>query len=98
MIESQERKRRRLQFSLRTLFVVVTILAVECAVCLPMLREWEANRKWQERQAEHITSQRGRRTIILEIHSGPLFLPFDGTLWDESACLWPSMKPSAAGR
>ena len=40
----QPSRRRRFQFRLRTLFVIVTILAVECAVCLPMLREWEANR------------------------------------------------------
>ena len=35
------RQRRRFQFRLRTLFVVVAIVAVQCAVCLPILREWE---------------------------------------------------------
>ena len=33
--------RRRFQFRLRTLFVVVTIVAVQCAVCLPAYREWQ---------------------------------------------------------
>lgn len=32
---------RRFEFRLRTLFVIMTILAVECAMCLPMLREWQ---------------------------------------------------------
>ena len=36
-----KRKRRWFQFSLRTLLVVVTVAAVKCAVCLPMLREWQ---------------------------------------------------------
>jgi hypothetical protein len=40
-----KRKRRWFQFSLRTLMIVVTSVSVECAVCLPMLREWEANRQ-----------------------------------------------------
>jgi hypothetical protein len=43
-----KRKRRWFQFSLRTLFVIVTILAVDCSVCLPILRDWQA----QERQRE----------------------------------------------
>ena len=34
-------KRRRFQFRLRTLIVVMAIVAVQCAVCLPMLREWK---------------------------------------------------------
>ena len=34
-----KRKRRWIQFSLRTIFVITTIVAVQCAVCLPMLRE-----------------------------------------------------------
>ena len=28
-------------FSLRTLFLAMTILAVQCAVCLPALRQWQ---------------------------------------------------------
>ena len=36
-----KRKRRWFQFSLRTLMVVMAIVAVQCAVCLPMLREWK---------------------------------------------------------
>jgi hypothetical protein len=41
--DSPQHKRGRFQFSLRTLFVVATIIAVQCAVCLPMLREWQEN-------------------------------------------------------
>jgi hypothetical protein len=33
--------RRRFQFRLRSLFVVMTILAVQCAVCFPAVKEWE---------------------------------------------------------
>jgi hypothetical protein len=40
---------RRFQFRLRTLFVVAAIVAVQCAVCLPMLRNWEARREYRER-------------------------------------------------
>jgi hypothetical protein len=36
-----KRKRRWFQFSLRTLLVITTIVAVQCAVCLPILREWQ---------------------------------------------------------
>jgi hypothetical protein len=38
-------KRRRLQFSLRTLLVILTIVAFQFAVCLPMLREWQSRRE-----------------------------------------------------
>jgi hypothetical protein len=41
--------RRRFQFSLRTLMLVVVIAAVICAVCLPALKEWQAIRE-RERQ------------------------------------------------
>jgi hypothetical protein len=37
-----KRKRRCFQFRLRTLFLIVAIAAVQCGVCLPMLREWQA--------------------------------------------------------
>jgi hypothetical protein len=44
-----KRKRRWFQFSLRTLLlVVVTIAAVQCAVCLPMLREWQERVEWRD--------------------------------------------------
>jgi hypothetical protein len=42
--EAPKRRRRWLQFSLRTLLIVTTIVAVQCAVCLSMLREWKASR------------------------------------------------------
>jgi hypothetical protein len=35
----------RFQFRLRTLFVIVTFVAVQCAVCLPALREWQHQRR-----------------------------------------------------
>jgi hypothetical protein len=38
---SLARIRRRFQFRLRTLFVVATVVAVQCATCLPMFREWQ---------------------------------------------------------
>jgi Tfp pilus assembly protein FimT len=41
MVENQPSPRRRFQFRLRTLFVIVTIVAVQCAVCLPMLKKWQ---------------------------------------------------------
>ncbi|HEV2972414.1 MAG TPA: hypothetical protein VGY55_20750 [Pirellulales bacterium] len=45
------------RFSLRMLFAVVTIVAVQCGVCLPMLREWqEQERIRQERDREEIFS------------------------------------------
>jgi hypothetical protein len=64
--EPPKRKRRWFQFSLRTLFVVVATLAVECAVCLPMLREWQKSqqREFAKRQvvkqAIHWLSQHQR--------------------------------------
>ena len=36
----QPSPRRCFQFRLRTLFVIVTVVAAQCAICLPMLREW----------------------------------------------------------
>jgi hypothetical protein len=38
----QTPKLRWFQFRLRTIFTVVTIVAVQCAVCFPMLREWKS--------------------------------------------------------
>jgi hypothetical protein len=38
----------RFQFRLRTLLLLVTILAVQCAVCLPMLREWRKQNEWRD--------------------------------------------------
>jgi hypothetical protein len=43
--EPPKRQRRWCQFSLRTLFVILTIVAVQSAVCLPMLREWQSRRE-----------------------------------------------------
>jgi hypothetical protein len=40
--------RPRFQFRLRTLLLIVLIATVECAVCLPMLKEWQ----WRRDQAE----------------------------------------------
>ena len=40
-----KRKRRWFQFSLRTLMLAVTIIAVQCGVCVPMLREWQQTRQ-----------------------------------------------------
>jgi hypothetical protein len=34
--------RRRFQFRLRTVMLLAAIVAVQCAVCLPMLKEWQA--------------------------------------------------------
>jgi hypothetical protein len=37
----QPSPRRRFQFRLRTLLLWATIFAVQCAVCLPGLKEWQ---------------------------------------------------------
>jgi hypothetical protein len=50
--EPPKRKRRWFQFSLRTLFVVTAVVAVQCAVCLPMLREWKLEQEIAKRLAE----------------------------------------------
>jgi hypothetical protein len=39
---AQTPKLRWFQFRLRTIFTVVTIVGVQCAVCFPMLREWKS--------------------------------------------------------
>jgi hypothetical protein len=41
----QPSRHRRFQFRLWTLFVVTTIAAVQCAVCLPPLRDWQQNQR-----------------------------------------------------
>jgi hypothetical protein len=38
-------KRRWFQFRMRTLLVAVTVVAVQCAVCLPALREWHTRKE-----------------------------------------------------
>jgi hypothetical protein len=43
-----KRKHHWFQFSLRSLFVAMTILAVQCAVCFPMLRAYEVNCELEE--------------------------------------------------
>jgi hypothetical protein len=40
-----KRKRHWFQFSLRTLLLAIAIVAVQCAVCLPMLREWQQRKQ-----------------------------------------------------
>jgi hypothetical protein len=40
----RKRKRRWFQFSLRSVLILVTIVSVQCAVCLPMVREWQRRR------------------------------------------------------
>ena len=45
--------RRRFQFRLRTLLLLVSIVAVQCAVYLPALREWQKRREL-ERSIEGI--------------------------------------------
>jgi hypothetical protein len=40
-------KRRWFQFSLRTLMLAIAIVAVQCAACLPMVREWQRQRDEQ---------------------------------------------------
>jgi hypothetical protein len=49
----QPSPRRRFQFRLRTLLIVVTIFSVQCGVCLPMLRDWQ--------QQERIRQDRDRQ-------------------------------------
>jgi hypothetical protein len=39
------RKRRWRHYGLRTLLTVITIMVVQCAVCLPMLLEWQRQRE-----------------------------------------------------
>jgi Tfp pilus assembly major pilin PilA len=46
--EPPKRKRRWFQFSLRTLMIVVAIVAVQCAVCLPMLKKWQTQQKMRQ--------------------------------------------------
>jgi hypothetical protein len=43
--------RRLAQFRLRTLMLLTAIVAVQCAVCLPALKEWQAQNetpKWTD--------------------------------------------------
>ena len=43
--EPLKRKRRWFQFSLRILLIAITIMAVQIAVCLPILLEWQQQRE-----------------------------------------------------
>jgi hypothetical protein len=56
---AQPTPRRRFQFRLRTLMLLAAILAVQCAVCLPALREWQA-----QKEVSKWTDQGGTGTII----------------------------------
>ena len=47
--EPPQRKRRWFQFSLRSLLVIVAVVAVQCGICLPMLREWQRQSDQTER-------------------------------------------------
>jgi hypothetical protein len=38
----------RFQFRLRTLLLLVTIVTVQCSVCLPMLTEWRKQNEWRD--------------------------------------------------
>jgi hypothetical protein len=42
--EPPKRKRRWFQFSLRTLFLVMAVVTVQCGVCLPIMKEWNPPR------------------------------------------------------
>jgi hypothetical protein len=43
---------RPFQFRLRTFILIVAIAAVQCAVCLPMLREWQSRRELERKLQE----------------------------------------------
>lgn len=47
--------RRRFQFHVRTLFVVATVVAVQCATCLPMLREWQERQRQAADRTENFS-------------------------------------------
>jgi Tfp pilus assembly protein FimT len=53
-VDPPKRKRRWFQYSLRSLLIVVAIAAVQCAVCLPLLREWQQRRQQQADSEELI--------------------------------------------
>jgi hypothetical protein len=44
----QTPKLRWFQYRLRSLLIVMTIVAVQCAVCFPMLRAWESAKKFRQ--------------------------------------------------
>jgi len=74
-INLQTPKLRWFQYRLRTIFTVVTIVAVQCAVCFPMLREWECAKKLRQiglalHNYEGNSVRRFPVTIDLEL-SGP---------------------------
>jgi hypothetical protein len=46
--DPSKRKRRWFQFNLWMLFVVTTIVAVQCAVCLPTLSDWQGRSEYRE--------------------------------------------------
>jgi hypothetical protein len=52
----QPSPQRRFQFRLRTLFVVVTIVAAQCRVCISMYREWQSQEQERLRREEEIFS------------------------------------------
>jgi hypothetical protein len=64
---AQPSPRRRFQFSLWTLFVAVAIVAVQCAVCLPILKEWQ-----DRQQIKRIAEAMGLYTAMREIVAPPI--------------------------
>jgi hypothetical protein len=53
---------RRFQFRLRTLFVVMTILAIQYGVCIPAIKEWQ-------HQRERETEERALSEVYLKLTS-----------------------------
>jgi hypothetical protein len=48
MDDEPKRKHHPFQFRLRTLLLIVTIVAAQCAICLPPLRKWQAEREREQ--------------------------------------------------
>ncbi len=51
----------RFQFRLRTLLLIVAIVAIQCAVCLPSLKEWQKRRDLDEARREAVEELQGCR-------------------------------------
>jgi hypothetical protein len=69
--------RRRFQFRLRTVFVVVTIVAVQCAACVPTLKEWQRLQQVRGQRLEAVgrllaatmSVNSMNSNLLLELHS-----------------------------
>lgn len=66
--------RPRLQFRLRTLFVITTIVAIQCAVCLPMWREWKQQQDKRDRDFDELI-----KLITISIAPSSCTLSNDGS-------------------